>query len=128
MKMDGEKKKKMWKMKIKFLFHHFTLKISDLGNLFSIPWTAYFNKFLPNSVNHDQDWMPIKLNLNLMIKLHPNIRSLKYFVMIQHRCIYLVLKTILVYSSKPLWRHCLLSIHYGIVFCLKWICCLNISR
>ena len=72
MKMDGEKEKKMWKIKKILLFHHFTLKISDRGDLFSIPWTAYFNKFLPNSVNHDQDWMPIKFNPNLLNKLHPS--------------------------------------------------------
>ena len=55
MKMDGEKKKQNVKNKNKLLFHHFTLKISDQGDLFSIPQTTYSNKYLPNSVNHDQD-------------------------------------------------------------------------
>ena len=55
MKMDGEKKKKNVKDKNKLLFHHFTLKISDQGDLFSIPRTTFSGKFHPNSVNHDQD-------------------------------------------------------------------------
>ena len=70
MKMDGEK---MWKMKRILLFSNFTLKISDQGDLFSIPWTPFLSKFLPNSVNYDQDWMAIKFNPNLMNKLHPNV-------------------------------------------------------
>ena len=37
MKMDGEKEKKCEKLKRILLFHHFTLKISDRGDLFSIP-------------------------------------------------------------------------------------------
>ena len=78
MKVDGEKEKKMWKIKKILLFHHFTPKISDQGDLFSIPLTAYFNKFLPNSVNHDQDWMAIKSNPNLLNKLHPTQQPLVY--------------------------------------------------
>ena len=72
MKVDGEKEKKMWKIKKILLFHHFTLKISDRGDLFSIPWTTYSRKFLPNSVNHDQDWIPIKITPNFLNKLLPS--------------------------------------------------------
>ena len=68
-------KEKTWKIKQILLSHHFTLKISDRGDLFSIPWTTYFSKVLPNSVNHGQDWMPIKFNPNLMNKLHPNVHK-----------------------------------------------------
>ena len=50
-----KREKKCEKLKRKLLFYHFTLEISDRGDLFSIPCTAYFGKFLPNSVNHDQD-------------------------------------------------------------------------
>ena len=75
MKMDGEKEKKMWQI---LLFHHFTPKISDRGDLLPIPWTAYFRKFLPNSVNHDQDWMSIIFNPNMMNKLHPTADSIQH--------------------------------------------------
>ena len=68
-----KKRKKMWKKKKILLCHRFTLKISDRGDLFSIPWTTFLCKYLPNSVNHDQDWMAIKFNSNLLNKLHPNL-------------------------------------------------------
>ena len=71
----------MWKMKRILLFSNFTLKIYDWGDLFSISWTPYLSKFLPNSVNYDQDWMAIKFNPNLMNKLHPN-----YYL---HHCNYI---------------------------------------
>ena len=55
MKMDGKKRKKCEKLKKILLFHHFTLEIFYRGDLLPIPYTAYFSRFLPNSVNHDQN-------------------------------------------------------------------------
>ena len=73
----GKKRKKCEKLKKILLFHHFTPEISDRGDLLPIPWTAYFRKFLPNSVNHDQDWMSIIFNPNMMNKLHPSVGAMR---------------------------------------------------
>ena len=70
---DGwRKREKMWKIKKNIIISSFYPENFWPRGPFSIPWTAYFNKFLPNLVNHDQDWMSIKFNpLIFVVELVP---------------------------------------------------------
>ena len=78
MKIGGEKNKKMWKIKKKYIIiYNFTPEIFNSGVFLPITKAPNYSTTVPNSVNNTQDFMCITYKATLPCKQHPSGRVLK---------------------------------------------------